>query len=183
MKISHNHHSSAWLVNRLVSISSGISILIVVMITAFSVTRCHASADGSSSSAESVSTLPQFVGGIIARSAELTYITEQDSEVFVFYRNTPVKELTGAVLLSLLRRPPSSFIQQESWSKFFQLRSNTDPTGRWTILRHYLEENLTNVIVFRLPREDPYGAQYDLFAVGLFRGTIVVGVQMFGVGT
>lgn len=103
--------------------------------------------------------------------------------MFVFYRNTPVKELTGAVLLALLRRPPGSFIQQEPWSKFFQLRSSTDPTGRWTILREYLEANLTNVVVFRLPRDDPYGSQYDLFAVGLFNGNIVVGVQMFGVGT
>jgi hypothetical protein len=34
-----------------------------------------------------------------------------------------------------------------------------------------------------LPREDPYGAQYDLYAVGLFGGNIVVGVQMFGVAT
>jgi hypothetical protein len=156
---------------------------LVVVITAFAVTRCHAAADVSRSPDESAHTLPQFVSGIITRSAELTYITEQDSEVFVFYRNTPVKELTGAVLLSLLRRPPGSSIQQESWSKFFQLRSINDPTGRWTILRQYLEANLTNVVVFRLPRDDPYGAQYDLFAVGLFSGKIVVGVQMFGVGT
>jgi hypothetical protein len=184
MKISHDHHSPVWLANRLARTSSGISILtLVVLITAFSVTRCHASADDSGSSDERANTLPQFVGGIITRSAELTYITEQDSEVFVFYRNTPVKELTGAVLLSLLRRPPGSSIQQESWSKFFQLRSINDPTGRWTILRQYLEANLTNVVVFRLPRDDPYGAQYDLFAVGLFSGNIVVGVQMFGVGT
>lgn len=184
MKYSHNHRSSERRTNRLANSSRGISILgLVVMITALSVIRCHASAEGSGLPVERANTLPQFVGGIITRSAELTYITEQDSEVFVFYRNTPVKELTGAVLLSLLRRPPGSSIQQESWSKFFQLRSNNDPTGRWTILRQYLEANLTNVVVFRLPRDDPYGAQYDLFAVGLFSGNIVVGVQMFGVDT
>jgi hypothetical protein len=184
MKYSHNHYSPVWRVKRLANSLGGISILtLVVLITAFAAARCHAAANGSRASDERASTLPQFVSGIITRSSELTYITEQDSEVFVFYRNTPVKELTDAVLLSLLRRPSGSPIQQESWSRFFQLRSNSDPTGRWTILRQYLETNLTNVVVFRLPREDPYGAQYDLYAVGLFAGNLVVGVQMFGVGT
>jgi hypothetical protein len=184
MKHSHDLHSPVSRAIRLANSPSGISILtLVVLISVFAATRCHAAANDSRALDERARTLPQLVGGIVTRSAELTYVTEQDSEVFVFYRNTPVKELTDAVLLSLLRRPSGSPIQQESWSKFFQLRSNTDPTGRWTILRRYLETNLTNVVVFRLPREDPYGAQYDLYAVGLFSGNIVVGVQMFGVGT
>jgi hypothetical protein len=184
MKNSHDHHSPVWPANRLARTSSGTLILtLVVLITVLSATPCHAGADFSEFSDERARTLPQFVGGIITRSAELIYITEQDSEVFVFYRNSPVKELTGAALLSLLRRPSGSPIQQESWSSFFQLRSNTDPTGKWMLLRQYLEANLTNTVIFRLPREDPYGAQYDLYAVGLFGGNIVVGVQMFGVAT
>lgn len=184
MKHSYNHSSPVWRPNPLTNPSSGVSTLtLLVLITVLVATSCQAAADASGFSGEAVRTLPQFVGGIITRSAELTYITEQDSEVFVFYRNTPVNELTGDVLLSLLRRPSVSPIQQESWSKFFQLRANTDPTGRWAILRQYLEANLTDAVVFRLPRADPYGAQYDLYAVGLFNGNLVVGVQMFGVGT
>jgi hypothetical protein len=50
-------------------------------------------------------------------------------------------------------------------------------------LQEYLEENLTNLTVFRLPRGQPYSAQYDLYAVGIFNGKTVVGVQMFGVAT
>jgi hypothetical protein len=127
--------------------------------------------------------LSQLVGGIVTRSAELTYITEQDSDVFVFYRNTQVAEITDTVLLSLLRRPAGSPVEQQSWSTFVQLRVNTDTTGRWSTLQRYLELNLTNLAVFRLPRGEPYEAQYDLYAVGLFNGTTVVGVQMFGVAT
>ena len=55
-------------------------------------------------------TLPQLVAGIVSHSADLNYITEQDSEVFAFYRNTPVTELTDNVFLELLRRPEETQI-------------------------------------------------------------------------
>jgi len=124
-----------------------------------------------------------LLGGIVERSAELVYITEQDSEVFAFYRNTPVKEVTDNVFLAILRRPVETQIIQQSWSSFFQIRVNNDPTRRWGDLKKYLEANLTNLTVFRLPRGAPYGAQYDLYAVGIFNGDTVVGIQMFGVAT
>jgi len=124
-----------------------------------------------------------LLGGIVERSAELVYITEQDSEVFAFYRNTPVKEVTDSVFLAILRRPGETQIVQQSWSSFFQIRVNNDPTGRWGDLKKYLEANLTNLTVFRLPRGAPYGAQYDLYAVGIFNGDTAVGIQMFGVAT
>ncbi len=133
--------------------------------------------------ANSARTLPELLGGIVERSAELVYITEQDSEVFAFYRNTPVKEVTDNVFLAILRRPVETQIIQQSWSSFFQIRVNNDPTGRWGDLKKYLEANLTNLTVFRLPRGAPYGAQYDLYAVGIFNGDTVVGIQMFGVAT
>ena len=153
-----------------------------IVIGMLAATACHA-ADASKSSVEKARTLPQLIGGVVSRSTQLTYITEQDSDVFVFYRNTPVEELTDNVFLSLLRRPAGSLIQQQPWSTFFNLRTSSDPTGRWATLRQYLEANLTNLTVFRISREAPYEAQYDLFAVGIFNGNIVVGVQMFGIAT
>jgi len=129
-------------------------------------------------------TLPQFLAGIVPRSANLIYISEQDSEVFAFYRNTPVKgNVTNAAFLMLLRRPEETPIFRETWSSFFQIRTQNDSTGRWLNLQNYLEANLTNPTVFQVPRPAPYAAQYDLYAVGIFNNETVVGVQMFGVAT
>jgi hypothetical protein len=127
--------------------------------------------------------LSEFVGGIVTRSAELNYVTEQDSEVFAFYRNTPVAELSDKAFVAILRRPIETRIVRQSWSSFFEARTRNDPTGRWKALQEYLEANLTSLTVFRLPRDAPYGAQYDLYAIGIFNGETVVGVQMFGVAT
>lgn len=127
--------------------------------------------------------LPEFVGGILIRSAELNYVTEQDSEVFVFYRNTPVKEMSDEAFLAILRRPPETKIIRQSWSSFFESRTRNDGTGRWRALQEYLEASLTSFTVFRLPRGAPYETQYDLYAVGIFDGKTVVGIQMFGVAT
>ena len=128
-------------------------------------------------------TLPQFVGGVVTRSAKLIYLTEQDSEVFAFYRNTPVTKITDIALLDLIRRPRETRVTELSWSAFFQLRTNRDSTGRWRSLQVYLEANLTDFTVFQVPRDAPYDSQYDLYAVGIFNGNTVVGVQMFGVAT
>ena len=127
--------------------------------------------------------LPEFVGGVLIRSAELNYVTEQDSEVFVFYRNTPVGEMSDEEFVAILRRPPETKIVRQSWPSFFETRTRNDSTGRWRALQEYLEANLTGLTVFRLPRAAPYGSQYDLYAVGIFNGETVVGVQMFGVAT
>lgn len=158
-------------------------VLLVVISTA---TACHASIRSSSISRLTGSerlTVAQFVDGIVTRSADLTYITEQDSEVFAFYRNTPVKEVTDTVFLGLLRQPLETRVIQQPWPDFFRSRTSLDPTGKWRELQEYLEANMSNLAVFRIPREPPYGAQYDLYAVGLFNGKTIVGIQMFGVGT
>ena len=152
------------------------SLVIVIL----GVSACHA---GRGITVGRPLSLAQFVAGIVTRSSDLNYITEQDSEVFAFYRNTPVKVLNDAVFLGLLRRPTETKIVRVSWSTFFQLRTQNDPTGRWRDLQTYLEGNLTDLAVFRLPRASPYDAQYDLYAVGIFNGDTVVGVQMFGVAT
>jgi hypothetical protein len=147
---------------------------------------CHASIRTSSISRPAGPerlTVSQLVDGIITRSAELNYITEQDSEVFAFYRNTPVKEISDTVFLTLLRQPLETRIIQQSWSEFFRMQTSRDPTGKWRKLQEYLEANLSNLVVFRIPRNSPYAAQYDLYAVGLFDKNTVVGVQMFGVAT
>lgn len=128
-------------------------------------------------------TLPEFVGGILTRSAELNYVTEQDSEVFVFYRNTPIEEMSDEAFVAILRRPPETKIIRQSWSLFFETRTRNDAAGRWRALQEYLEASLTSLTVFRLPRDAPYEAQYDLYAVGIFNGKTVVGIQMFGVAT
>ena len=156
---------------------------LAVLVVMFSGSECHGRTHMPLSFKSGSLTLSDFVGGIIVRSKNLNYVTEQDSEVFVFYRNTAVKDMTDSVFLALLRRPAETEIIQQSWSIFFQLRTANDPTGRWRTLQKYLEPNLTNLTIFRLPRGAPYGAQYDLYAVGIFNGDTVVGVQMFGVAT
>lgn len=154
---------------------------IIVVIVAG--TSCYAADGIRPAIAQQPLTLSHFVDGIIIRSAGLNYVSEQDSEVFAFYRNTPVKEITDTAFLSILRRPTESRIVQLSWSDFFRVRTNNDPTREWRVLQGYLEANLTNLTIFRVPRDAPYGAQYDLYAVGIFNGGTVVGVQMFGVAT
>ena len=156
-----------------------ISLAIVML----AVSACHAGTGMPPTAVNRPMGLPQFVAGIITRSDGLNYITEQDSEVFAFYRNTPVKELNDAAFLGLLMRPAETKITRVSWSTFFQLRTQNDPTGKWRILQTFLEGNLTQLAVFRLPRAAPYESQYDLYAVGIFDGDTVVGVQMFGVAT
>jgi len=149
----------------------------------FTGTACHANTSLFSPTEIESLTLPKFVGGIVTRSADLVYISEQDSEVVAFYRKAPAKTITSAVFLAILRRSEETEIVQQSFSTFFQIRTNNDPTGRWRILQKYLEANLTDVTIFRVSRDAPYGAQYDLYAVGIFNGDSVVGVQMYGVAT
>lgn len=158
-----------------------LAILILVGIS--NVAGCHAAAETVARDAIRPMPLPQFVAGIVTRSADLNYISEQDSEVFAFYRNTPVTELTDSVFLGLVRRPAETDVTRQSWSTFFKTRTQQDPTGRWRHLQEYLEANLKDPTVLQIRRDEPYGAQYDLYAVGIFNGETVVGVQMFGVAT
>jgi hypothetical protein len=127
--------------------------------------------------------VPHLLAGIATRTVDLNYITEQDSEVFAFYRNTSVKKIDESSLLALLRRSDDAQITRQAWSMFFEIRKRNDSTGGWAELQKYLEANLTDVVVFYLPRDPPFDSQYDLYAVGLFHGNTVVGVQMFGVAT
>src|SRR5688572_24518625 len=143
---------------------------------------CHGAASSQSVDEEAI-TLPKLINGIVMRSAELNYVTEQDSEVFAFYRNSLVNEISEEAFLGLLRRPDETQIIRQSWATFFQLRTQHDSTGRWRHLQEYLEAHLTDHTVLRIPRESPYDSQYDLYAVGLFNGKRVVGIQMFGVAT
>jgi len=156
-------------------------LLLAAFVGIFAGYSCHASTHILSPTPEK--TLPNLVVGIVARSANLNYMTEQDSEVFAFYRNTAVSETTESVFLGLLRQPAESQISRHSWSTFFQIRTQNDSTGRWRHLQEYLEAHLTDLTVFRIPRDSPYEAQYDLYAIGLFNGETVVGIQMFGVAT
>lgn len=184
MKLPHFEAIRVCLRLRRVGDLAASSTRIILLITGIlAVTACVAAADSHQSIAVRSLTVPQVVGGIATRSADLNYITEQDSEVFAFYRNAPVKELTDTVFLTLLRRPAETRIFQQAWSEFFRQRTSNDPGGGWRQLQLYLESNLTNLTVFRIPRDSPYGAQYDLYAVGLLNKTTVVGVQMFGVAT
>jgi hypothetical protein len=158
-------------------------LLFAVIILILAASSCHAAGNAQSPSANKASTISQLVHGIVTRSASLNYISEQDSEVFAFYRNTQVKELTDTVFLSLIRRPTETRIIKQSWTDFFRVRTSTDPTGEWRKLQEYLEGNMTNLIVYRVSRDAPYETQYDLYAVGIFNQNTVVGVQMFGVAT
>jgi len=167
-------------VHKLVKSPAFIILMFLVLFAASSTYACQSAV---SMIPDKARTLPEFVSGIVTLSAQLNYISEQDSEVFAFYRNTQVDEMSDSSFLSVLRRPPDARITQQSWSAFFQLRTRNDPSGRWKGLQDYLESNMTSLVIFRMPRESPYGAQYDLYAVGLFNGHTIVGVQMFGVAT
>lgn len=156
---------------------------LTILVGIFTGPACHAATDTLPQVGNRPLTLSKLVAEIVTRSADLNYVTEQDSEVFAFYRNAPVKELTDTVFVELLRRPAETQIVQQSWSTFFQIRTLNDPTGRWRKFQEYLEANLTNLTVFRLPRNAPYGSQFDLYAVGIYDGDTVVGIQMFGVAT
>lgn len=158
-------------------------LLLFVLLIVLAATACRAATGMSQMIGDKPQSLPDLVGGILVRSADLNFITEQDSEVFVFYRNTQVEELTDQVFLQILRRPAETRIVSQPWSDFFAIRTRNDPTGRWKKLQEYLEANLTNLVIFRITRDAPYDAQYDLYAVGIFNGKTVVGVQMFGVAT
>lgn len=158
-------------------------LLLATFVGIFAGYACHGSTHILSPTPEKALTLAEFVGGIAARSANLNYMTEQDSEVFAFYRNTRGGGTTESVLLGLLRRPAETQTIAQSWSAFFRIRTQNDPTGRWGYLQEYLEAHLTELTVFRIPRDSPYEAQYDLYAIGLFNGETVVGIQMFGVAT
>ena len=173
MKISHFSWSSRSLFH----------CLLAILLWSLAGISCTAQASSEAEDLRKPATLAEFAGGIIVRSADIIYLTEQDSEVFLFYRNSPVEGLDDAVFLNLLRRPPETPVEQQSWAPFFQLRTSRDATGRWRALQQYLEANLTNVTIFRVPRDEPYDSQYDLYAVGLFNARTVVGVQMFGVAT
>ena len=155
--------------------------LVAIFVLLFGCTACHAS--NAKSIGTDPRTLPQLLAGVVTRTEDLIYISEQDSEVFAFYRNTPVREMSDARFLELLRRPPETRIIKQSWSTFFQIQTRKDPNSRWKVLQDYLEGSLTNLTVFQIPRDEPYDSQYDLYVVGLFNGDTVVGIQMFGVAT
>lgn len=184
MKTKYSRTTSIWhsihpiTLNKFVTIAS-----LLILFTTVGYSACHAATHRHDAADIRPQTVSLFVEGIVTRSAEMVYISEQDSEVFAFYRNTPVKVINDVVFLQLLRRPAQTQIFRESWSGFFAARTRNDPTGRWRNLQEYLEENMSNLTVFRLPREAPHGAQYDLYAVGIFNGHTVVGVQMYGVAT
>ena len=144
-------------------------------------TACNASS--AKSIGNNPRTLSQLIAGIVTRTEGLNYITEQDSEVFAFYRNTPVREIDDARFLELLRRPTETRIIKQSWSTFFEIQKRKDANNHWRDLQDYLETCLTNLTVFKVPRDDPYDSQYDLYVIGLFDGDKVVGIQMFGVAT
>src|SRR5690348_3070880 len=82
-----------WLLHRRAMPASLILLTFVVLLAASTTYACQAAI---SLGRDKVRTLPEFVSGIATLSAQLNYISEQDSEVFVFYRNTPVDEMTDA---------------------------------------------------------------------------------------
>lgn len=175
--------SLALIVCRLHRIARSPALIVLTFLVLFAASSTFACQTAISMIPDKARTLPEFVSGIVTLSAQLNYITEQDSEVFAFYRNTQVDEMSDSSFLSVLRRPQDDPIIQQPWSTFFQLRTRNDPSGRWKSLQDYLESNMTHLVIFRLPRDAPYAAQYDLYAVGLFNGHTIVGVQMFGVAT
>jgi hypothetical protein len=108
-----------------------LTLVFAIIVGVFAGSACHAATDFFPAIGKtSPLTLSEFTAGIVTRSADLNYVTEQDSEVFAFYRNAPVKELTGGVFLEVLRRPAETQIISQPWSTSSRVRARAAPTRR-----------------------------------------------------
>jgi hypothetical protein len=144
---------------------------LILIIFAFAVT----SAKAQELSKQRASPLGNLLAGIQDRVENLIYISEEDWDVnaFVIGRNVSVlnvetfKQTNPKVLYETVENFPAEYF----WWRLEQ------KDRRWTILKNYLEANLTQIHVFKVGN-----VRRDIYVVGLFDGHIV-GVRMFAVET
>ncbi len=119
--------------------------------------------------------LGNVLSGIQEHAENLVYISEEDWDVnaFVIGRNVSIlnaqtfKQSNPKVLYETVEDFPMEF--------FFARLEQQDRS--WTRLRNYLEENLTQIHVFKVSN-----VRRDIYVVGIFDGH-VVGIRTFGVET
>lgn len=139
----------------------------------------------SCSQAQNVSsalTFPELISGIQTRSEGLVFISETDSDVVVWYRNRTVDSLSEAEFKRVAKIPPLATVEIVPFDQLFTRLVDLDKTGQWLILRDYLESNLQDYKVFRVPRPAPYERTFDVYAVGLFENK-VIGIHVVSLET
>lgn len=127
-------------------------------------------------------TFDEFVAGITSRSTSLTFISETDSDVVVCYRTRAVDSLSVSEFRRVFRVAPLAQITTQTFDDFFTRLINYDNSGRWEILRDYIQTNTTAQTVFRVRRTGDENHYYDVYAVGLFDGKIV-GIHVLSLET
>ena len=123
---------------------------------------------------------------ISAACTGLIYISEIDSPVTPLAASGTDGKLPD-VFLQYTGRPPDDSVEEASFNDLFdRLTAKKDwhgereneRTKKFLELRRLLEEHLTDLIVFRLGR-----IQIDIFAVGLDKNNVLMGVSTKAVET
>jgi hypothetical protein len=119
--------------------------------------------------------LGNLLGGIQERAENLVYISEEDWDVNAFVIGRNIQTLNAETFKQsnpkILYETIEDFPVEYFWWRLEQ------KDRRWTILRNYLEANLTQIHVFKVG-----DVRRDVYVVGLFDGHIV-GARMFAVET
>lgn len=117
----------------------------------------------------------EILSGIQQRTDSLVYISEEDWDVNVFIIGRNVSVLNAETFLAANPFVAFQPIEKFDIDLFFARLEQQD--GRWTILRNYLEANLTQLQVFKVGN-----VRRDVYVIGLFNGHIV-GIRTFAVET
>lgn len=124
-------------------------------------------------SAQAANTFDELVQGITQRSEGLTFISETDSDVVVWYRTRAVDSNSAENFRRVAKLPPLKPIEERTFESFFTRLVNYDPSGRWEKLQNYLLANLSDPKIFRVQQAAPFDNYFDVYAVGLFEGKII----------
>lgn len=119
--------------------------------------------------------LGNLLAGIQQRAGNLIYISEEDWDVNAFVIGRNITVLNSETFKRANPKLMFETVEDFDLETFFARLENND--YHWTILRNYLEANLTQIHIFKAGN-----VRRDIYAVGLFEGHIA-GVRMFGVET
>ena len=119
--------------------------------------------------------LGNLLSGIQERAENLIYISEEDWDVNAFVIGRNVQFLNAEAFKSANPKVLYETVEDYPVEYFWARLEQKD--RHWTILRNYLEANLTQIRVFKTG-----DVRRDVYVVGLFDGHIV-GVRMFAIET
>jgi hypothetical protein len=146
-------------------------LILILIVFAFSTV----SASAQESSKMRVSPLGNLLAGIQDRAGNLVYISEEDWDVNAFVIGRNVQTLNIETFKRANPKILYETVEDFPVEYFWQRLEQKD--RRWTILRNYLEANLTQIHVFKVG-----DVRRDVYVVGLFDGHIV-GARMFAIET